>query len=188
MSRIVARHPSGPRIRPALAGSILLAWSMAVAGCGPPAESRAAEAGLEGAALAHAHASPQALGRAVLEALAAEDRQALRSLRVTREEWLELFWPELPEHDDTPFDFAWQMKDDGSRVAEATALEEFGGQEFEIIDVKFTEAPEVYPSFTVHRGAQLWARRVSDGQEGVIPILSVLVERQGLWKLSNLVD
>ena len=159
------------------------------AGCGDPHEAMVAEAqGPPAVELTNAHASPSALGRAVLEALAAADRDALRALRVSREEWLELFWPELPESDNTPFDFVWQMKDDNSRRAEGAVLLEFGGQAFEFVDLKFTEAPEVYSGFTVHLGAQLWARRLSDGQEGVLPILSVVVERQGLWKLSNLVD
>jgi hypothetical protein len=156
-------------------------------GCTGPEPTHAAEH-TAAAALASAHASPAALGRAVLDALAAEDRDALRALRVTRDEWLDLFWPELPESGNTPFDFAWQMKNDHSREAERVALSEFGGQEFEFVDMKFTEPAEVYSTFTVHMGAQLWARRVSDGQVGIIPILSVVVERQGLWKLSNLVD
>jgi hypothetical protein len=164
--------------------SIFALLGIGLAGCQPVAD--AAEAGPP--ELANGFASPGALGKAVLEALAGDDQSTLRALRVTREEWLELFWPELPESRNTPFDFAWQMKNDNSREAERAILSEFGGQEFELLGIRFTEAPEVYPNFTLHFGAELRARRVADGQEGILPILSVVVERQGLWKLSNYVD
>lgn len=136
-------------------------------------------------ALSHTYDSPEALGRAVLDALRRRDRGALESLRVTREEYLELFWPELPERDDTPFDFAWQLNDDHSRTGISQALGEFGGQDFELIELRFTEPPEVYETFTVHFGAELRVRRISDGKEGTLPILSVVAERGGRWKLLN---
>ena len=180
------RNLPGPGI---VLGLTLLVVST-VTGCGRPGEAADVqpEAGESEIILAHAHASPSALGRAVLRALESQDQEALRALRVTREEWLELFWAELPESDSTPFDFAWQLKDDNSRAAERAALEEFGGEDFELIDLKFTDPPEVYDTFTLHFGAELWARRVSDGREGLLPVLDVVVERGGLWKLSNLVD
>lgn len=140
-------------------------------------------AGSDPVHLSDAYASPRILGEAVLEALRAGDREALQALRVTRQEYLELFWPELPESDDTPFDFVWQLNDDHSRVGIRQAVELYGGEDFDLISLRFTEPPEVYSTFTVHFGAELRVRRVSDGREGTLPILSVVVERQGLWKL-----
>lgn len=168
-------------------GALLLGG---LSGCRPATEAEVAPATTVGTAPVQFHgpASPRALGTAVLKALQEKDGEALRSLRVTREEWLHHFWPELPESRNTPFDFAWQMKDDNSRKGERAALSEFGGEELELLDLTFSLAPEVYPGFTVHRGAELRVRRASDGREGILPILSVVVERQGLWKLSNVVD
>lgn len=120
-----------------------------------------------------------------MKTILGNDGDALNRLRVTRQEHLALFWPELPESDDTPFDFAWQLNDDRSRQGVSQAMAQFGGEEFELVELTFTEPPEIYPGFTVHFGAQLRARRVADGRVGYLPILDVVVERRGLWKLLN---
>ncbi len=84
--------------------------------------------------LGHAYASPRILGEAVLTALQAGDRDALQALRATRDEYLELFWQELPESDDTPFDFAWQLNDDHSRAGIRQAIARYGGETFELVE------------------------------------------------------
>ncbi len=165
----------------------VLAVMLFLVACGGGEGSQDGPAGEapESTALARAYASPSALAEAVLAALKADDAEGFNALRVTREEHLRLFWSELPESDDTPFEFAWQLNDDRSREGIGQALAQFGGQEFELIELTFTEPSEVYSNFTVHFGAELRARRASDGKVGYLPILDVIVERQGLWKLLN---
>jgi len=166
---------------------LLVLLSTSLAGCGGEIGSGRGGVGEAQAAvtLSNAYASPRALGEAVLKALRENDKEALNALRITREEHLHLFWPELPESDDTPFDFAWQLNNDRSWQGVNQALAEYGGKAWELLDLAFTDPPEVYPTFTVHFGAQLRVRRVSDGKEGYLPILDVVVERQGQWKLMN---
>jgi hypothetical protein len=137
--------------------------------------------------LSHAYASPNALGRAVLHAIEADDAAGFAALRVTRAEYETFFWDDLSvANGGAPLEFVWQMNNDNSRMGLKAVLEEFGGQEFEFIEVRFSEPPETYSTFSLYFGAQLWVRRSSDGKEGVLPALSVLVERQGLWKLLNI--
>ena len=56
---------------------------------------------------------------------------------------------------------------------------------FELLGVEFTDPPEVYETFTWHFGPRLRVRRLSDGREGELPILDVVLERNGRWKLMN---
>lgn len=138
-----------------------------------------------GAGLTDARRSPEALAEAALEALARNDREALEALRVPRGEYEQLLWPELPESDHMPFALAWQMNDANSREGLSRVCGALGGQEFELLEVRFTEIPERYQSFTVHPGGEMVVRRVSDGRKGTIELLDVLVERDGRWKAMN---
>jgi hypothetical protein len=65
------------------------------------------------------------------------------------------------------------------------ALDRYGGEADELIEIEFTDSPEVYETFTLHFGARLRVRRTSDGREGGLPILDVGLERNGRWKLMN---
>ena len=156
-------------------------------GCITPAETAEATA-LGAGSLANAFASPNALGRAVLTAIREDDPEGLEALRVTREEYVSLLWDQLPESGNTPLDFVWQLNQDNSREGRKAALAEYGGQEFELIGLRFTEPPEVYSTFVLHFGGQLWARRKTDGEEGVLPLVGVVVEHQGHWKLLSFAE
>jgi hypothetical protein len=126
-----------------------------------------------------------ALGQAVLDGLEAGNRSALEQMRITREEHEVLFWPHLPESNDLPFDYAWNLNERNSSIGLTRALEQFAGQAFELIEIRFSEPEEEYPDFTLHLGARLIARRLADGEVGELPLLDVLVERGGRWKLLN---
>jgi len=140
-----------------------------------------------GPTLSGTHGSPEALARAALDAIAEGDREALRSLRVPRDEYREILWPELPESDDMPFALAWQMNDANSRKGMNAVFGVLEGQRFELLELRFDDEkePERYETFTVHFGAEMVVRRTSDGREGTIELLDVLVERNGRWKAMN---
>jgi hypothetical protein len=156
-------------------------------GCVSQAETAEATASEPGG-FSNAFASPNALGRAVLTAIQEDDPGGLEALRVTREEYVSLLWDQLPESGNTPLDFVWQLNQDNSREGRRSALAEYGGQEFELIGLRFTEAPEVYSTFVLHFGGQLWVRRKMDGEEGVLPLVGVVVEHQGHWKLLSFAE
>jgi hypothetical protein len=129
--------------------------------------------------------SPDALARAVLDGLEARDRGALEALLVTREEHRDLLWNELPESNHLRFEVARELNVRNTREGLTHALDRFGGQELELVKIEFTKDPEIYETFALHRGTKLWVRRLSDGREGDLPILDVLLERNGRWKLMN---
>ena len=129
--------------------------------------------------------SAESLAKAVLGALEHEDREAMLALMVTSEEHLDLLWEHLPESNHLPFDYARQLNEHNSGKAVTAAIANYGGNRFELVSIEFTGEPEEYDGFTLHFGAVLKVRRVSDRAEGALPILDVILEYGGRWKLMN---
>jgi hypothetical protein len=129
--------------------------------------------------------SMEELAQAVLDGLRLKDEEALWALIVTPEEHETLLWEHLPESQTYSFEYVRQWSERNSRKGLRNALDRFGGIEYELIDIEFTEADEEYPEFTVHFGTRLHVRQVDTGATGVLPVLDVVVERKGQWKLMN---
>lgn len=123
--------------------------------------------------------------QAVLDALEKGDRAALEKMRVTREEYETLLWPQLPESHDLTFDYAWHLNEHNSSRALDRALEHFTGVRFALEDVRFTEPVEEYDGFSLHLGARVAVTRLTDGMRGELRILDAMVEMNGGWKLLN---
>lgn len=138
--------------------------------------------------LSNSFDTPEALVQAVLDALEKEDRDALWALMVTREEHEDLLWEQLPESNHLPFDYARQLNERNSNKGIGQAISRYGGNEFELISIEFTDPPEQYEGFTLYFGTVLTVRRASDGEEGTLPILDVVLEYDGRWKLMNYND
>jgi len=107
------------------------------------------------------------------------------ALMVSSEEHQELLWEELPESNHLPFDYARDLNERNSGKAITQAISRFGGTNYELISIEFTGDTESYEGFTLHFGAVLRVRRASDGVEGTLPILDVVLEYGGRWKLMN---
>lgn len=131
----------------------------------------------------NAHPSAEALVETALEAVAREDRAAMESLLVSRDEHRDLLWDALPESEHLTFEYARWLTEHNTGKAIQRALERFGGQEFRLQRIEYTKETEIYPGFTLHRGAKLIVERVSDGAEGELVLVDVLVERPEGWKL-----
>jgi hypothetical protein len=135
--------------------------------------------------LAHSHRNLERLCIEVLDALRQQDGDALRALMVTREEHRDLLWQQLPSSQHFEFDYVRSLNERNSSKAIRNALNDYGGADFEFVSIEFTEPSEQYDGFTLHFGAQLMVRRASDGEEGILPILDVVLEYDGRWKLMN---
>lgn len=136
-------------------------------------------------ALGHSRSTPEELARAVLAGLEVRDRAALEALLVTREEHRGLLWDDLAEPTYMSFEIARELNERNTREGLARALDRYGGQTFAVLEIEFTDPPEVYETFTLHFGTRLRVRLTSDGREGELPILDVVLERNGRWKLMN---
>lgn len=166
----------GPRVA-AVAAALLAALTvLAAAGCSDVVRARG---------MARAEESPEAVARAVLEAIEERSERRLRRLLVTREEHRELLWPHLPERSTLPFGYVRELNTRDTQEGIDAALRKWAGAELELLRVEFTREPERYEDFTLHEGARVWVRRASDGERGYIDTLDVLVEWNGRWKPFN---
>lgn len=140
----------------------------------PKVEPAAIEIG--DAPLRAAQPSLEALGRAVVEALAARDEAALQGLAVDEAEYVRLF-PALVSHPGMARmrpELAWRNQAAESLGDLRTALEEHGGQGLSFVSLESTTA-EPRPGLVVHRAPRLRVRD-ADGLERELPILGVVLE------------
>ena len=79
----------------------------------------------------------------------------------------------------------WSLNEANTRKGLGQLFESYGGVEFELVSVDWTEPPEDYPSFRLYSGAQVTVRRLDNGERGVLPSFDVFVEYAGGWKLLN---
>jgi hypothetical protein len=126
--------------------------------------------------------------QAALDALGDGDRAAMEALLLTREEHRTLVWESLPEKSYFSFDYVRLLNEKNTEKAITRALERYGGQDLELVDVAYGKESETYGDVTLHRGAKIRVRRASDGKEGEIDLVDVLFERNGGWKLMNYVE
>lgn len=171
-----SRRVRGPRTPAAVQLLLAAAFVVLAALVLPACRGLEARSGLT-----NARRSPDAVARAVLEALEARDRAALEGLLLTREEHRDLLWEKLPESNTWPFEYARWLTEHNTRKALTRALERYGGRSFELLEVEFEEEPEVYEDFTLHPGTILWVEE-GGGNTGRLELLDVLVERKGGWK------
>ena len=129
--------------------------------------------------------SAEDLVESVLEALGDEDGERMASHLVTRAEYETLLWPEMPDGEFTPFEFIWGMAYPRTRKGHQQALDRYGGLDLELVSIEFSKDPEVYESFTLHKGAVVTVRRLDNGMEGELPTFDVFVDYGGAWKMLN---
>ena len=144
--------------------------------------------GVADSPLSNARTSPEALAEVALEAVRAQDQEALAGLQVTREEYETLLWPSLPDREYMPFDFVWSLTGSRSRKARTEVMGEYGGLSLELVRVDLGEDVEAYPDFTLYREARMTVRRRDTGQEGVFPLMDVLVHMGDGWKFLNFIE
>lgn len=132
-----------------------------------------------------AYPSAEALVEAALDAVARKDTATLKSLLVTRDEHHDLLWESLPESETLTFEYARLLNEHNTGKAMRRALERYGGEKFNLEKIEYTDGTETYPGFKLHLGTRLTVVRESDGAEGELALLDVLVERPEGWKLLN---
>jgi len=166
------------RGRLARAGVVLVLGAlMSVAACSDLATS---------SPLSNARTTPEALAAAALEAIAAQDEEALQSLLITREEYETLVWPVLPDsRGSTTFDFVWSISSPRNRKARREVLEDFRGIPLQVVSIDLGSEIEAYDQFVLYKEAILTVRRTDTGEEGRMGFLDVLIEMDGGWKFMN---
>jgi len=138
--------------------------------------------------LANTVASPEALATEVIEAMHAGDLARLRALALTRDEFRDHVWPQLPASRpevNMPVDFAWnllQQKSEGFLRQTVASLEDVP----EVRRVEFAGETTDYGDVTVHRESELVVA-IHNGEEQRIRLLGSMIEQDGKWKVFSYV-
>ena len=133
--------------------------------------------------------SPDALSRAVLGALAAEDADGLAGLALSELEFRTVVWPELPSsrpERGLPFDYVWGDLHQKSTNALRRLVARHGGRRYTLAGVAFRGETTPYETFRVHREAVLHLLD-EEGNELTLPLFGSVLERDGEFKLFSYV-
>lgn len=138
--------------------------------------------------LEHTHPSPEALARALLDALADGDRPALERLALSEREFRDHVWPELPAarpERNLPFSYVWGDLRQKSGESLSKSLSEHGGRRYALEAVEFEDETD-YRRYRVHREAGLRVRD-EQGDEVTIHVCGSMIVKDGRWKVFSYV-
>lgn len=150
--------------------------AVAAAACGPPP-------------LECTHATPEALGRAVLAAVAQNDIHALRALAVSEQEFRAHVWPELPAarpERNLPCSYVWGDLRQKSEQHLARTLATHGGRRYHLVRVEYGGGTQRYGDYAVHGGATFVVRDDSGG-EAALRLFGSVLEKDGRFKVFSFV-
>jgi hypothetical protein len=139
--------------------------------------------------LAHTFDSPEALGNALLDALARRDRARLDEIAVSEQEFRDHVWPDLPAarpERNLPFSYVWGDLHQKSRLNLSNTLAEHGGTRFELRRVRFLGPTTQYGHSAVHRKTALDAVDPS-GNPVTLQLCGSLIHKDGGWKVFSYV-
>jgi hypothetical protein len=164
--------------------TVLLAAVLAITGC---ASAKRGEAGIPATkpkrVLANSAPSDWELCERVLAALKERDADKLQALRITREEYEKLLWPEfkIPANGGN-VDFHWMLLDLKSRAGIQDAISEFGGEDMKLLEVVPTKGFDAYETFDLWPRVEFKVRR-ANGTEEQIRVFHTAVHLDGQFKI-----
>jgi len=141
------------------------------------------------APLPNAQESPEALSRAVLAAIEARDADALRALALSKEEFQEHVWPELPAarpERNLSANFVWGDLHHKSNITLRSTLAAHSGKKYEFVSIRFLGDTTAYESYRVHRESELTVRD-ADGNERQMRMFGSVLEKDGRYKVFSYV-
>lgn len=124
----------------------------------------------------------------VLEALAKQDEQSLKSLVLTKEEFCTYVWPELPSSKikNLTCDWVWDSFLPGDIAGLRQTLSMHGGKRYSLIRIRFVKGTTEYKTFKVHEGSRVVVKDDS-GQEREFKLFGSMLELEGQFKLLSFV-
>jgi len=167
---------------PILVGSVFLALPVLFAVralVGDPVETK----------LAGSRLSIEQLAADFLEELQKGDDQKIRQLALSKDEFVEFVWPELPASDPSTnlnSDFIWNQTHMRSLADLSGTLLRNKGKKYQLVGFRFADETEDYRSYKVHRDARL---RVVDenGEERELNLFGSVLEMDGEFKIFSFV-
>ncbi len=138
-------------------------------------------------ALANAEPSPEALTSRFLDGLAADDLEAIKRLRISKEEFCGYVFPELPASklNNVTCDFVWSQATLKSMSGMTRMLDGNKGKRFELVSVKFG-ATERHESYRVLKDPVVTVRDETGAVQSV-RLFGSMLEMDGQYKLFSFV-
>ncbi|NOT34794.1 MAG: hypothetical protein HOP12_11570 [Candidatus Eisenbacteria bacterium] len=133
--------------------------------------------------------SLDALGRAVCRALHRSNRDSLRALCVSEQEFREILWREFPESRPATglqWDDAWRVLNVRLAAGTSEAVRDFGGHFYEFVRFE-VDSTMTYRNFKLHSRLTLVARD-DEGRTQRMTWLRAIAERKGSFKIYSTVD
>jgi hypothetical protein len=139
-------------------------------------------------ALSYAHPSPETLARQFLKALAAKDLLKLRQMRITKDEFCQLVWPELPSSriQNLSCDFAWDQATLRNEGGLYELLPRHGGKRYELVFIRFPKGVDTYSGYKILKEPQLVIKDES-GHQQEVRLFGSMLEMNGQFKLFSFV-
>ena len=128
---------------------------------------------------------PNELAEAILSWIYYDDAAGMHGLRITREEFDEIFWPEFPQSrpvTNIRSGDAWAFHEANCRDGVNEALGSWGGKSLYLQEVRYTVGRAAYRNFNLYRGVEIVAV-TEDGRDVVIDVAPTFAERNGRWKV-----
>jgi hypothetical protein len=138
--------------------------------------------------LAHTHASSSDVARALLQAVADNDRAAFEALAVDEREFRDHVWPQLPAsrpERNLPFSYVWGDLKQKSDASLSRVLAEHSGRQYELVGVEF-DGDTDYTTYRVHREASFRVRDKS-GADTTVRVCGSMIVKDGRWKVFSYV-
>ncbi len=180
----IHRTPTNPCLRAGVGLGLLCALLVLLStGC-----AGVATVPVSGPGLTNAGASMKDLCARMLDALHQKDRETLRAISITEEEYRHIIWPQLPiskiKQWQSRYDFVWgqHMMKSGSCLEDL--LVGYGGKHYSLVDVRIVEDVTDYEDYRVHRDARVI---VTDdtGRKRELNLFGSIVEMHGQYKIMS---
>jgi hypothetical protein len=138
--------------------------------------------------LANAQVSPEALSRNFLKALANKDMESIKALRLTKDEFCQYVFPELPSSKmpNVTCDFVWQQATLKSLSGLSEMYPEHQGKRYEFVALRFEKGIDNYPTYKVHKETHLVVKDET-GQQQELRLFGSILEMDGRYKLISFV-
>jgi hypothetical protein len=188
------KHKANPAwfLSPAAAVRLLavtvIAMTLALSGCS--SEDGGSDAANEpNVLLSHTFSSIEALAEQILRGIEANDFDALIGLALSKVEYRDYVWPELPASrpgTNLTVDYTYQGLRTKSVHALRFTLAEHGGRKYELLGVEFAGETSDYDTYRVFRDARVLVRN-EEGDEGYLDLFGSVMEYRGRYKLFSFV-
>ncbi len=138
--------------------------------------------------LAYSERNAEELARDFLDALAEGDEKKIASLRITKQEFCQHVWPELPSSrtPNVTCDWVWDQATLKSLSGLGEMLAKHKGKRYKLVSLRFAGGTESYQSYKVHKETRV---RVRDekGDETEMRLFGSMLEMDGQFKLFSFV-